>query len=73
MITIQTGTPPKDGRYVGFRRCDSYQAKDWCEPVIVTWEDQRWHCAFHIFGWIGPIPLAPWKDLVNSEIQEFDL
>lgn len=71
-MEIQTGEPPADGRYVGFRRCDSYQVKDWCEPVIATWAQGQWHTAFRVFGWIGPIPLAPWKELSRAQ-PEFDL
>lgn len=65
-MKIQVGKPLVNGRYVVFVRCASHQVKDWCEPEIATWHDGLWHHGKHVHGWIGPLPLAHWKALVNE-------
>lgn len=77
-MKIQVGKPLDNGRYVVFVRCASPQIKDWCEPEIATWHDGLWHHGkAHVHGWIGPLPLARWKALVNeanaTEQPEWDL
>lgn len=66
------GTPIKEGRYVAFVRCESFQVKGWLEPEIVTWHGGRWHCIKPIFAWIGPLPLCKWADF-KGPVREYDL
>lgn len=36
-MKIETGTPPADGRYVVFVRCEARQVNEWAEPIIAAW------------------------------------
>lgn len=65
-------TPPEEGRYVVFVRCESYQVKDWLEPEIATWAGGRWHNRRHVFAWFGPLPLCKWADF-KGPAREYDL
>lgn len=74
MLQIQRGTPPAEGRYVAFVQCASRQVPEWCEPVIATWQGDRWHCGKPVFGWIGPLPVAQCFNLRwNIPPLEYDL
>lgn len=71
-MKVQRGTPPEEGRYVVYVRCESYQVKAWLEPEVATWAWGRWHNSRHVFAWIGPLPLCKWADFKGPEM-EFDL
>ncbi|MBA3831635.1 MAG: hypothetical protein H0X34_07040 [Chthoniobacterales bacterium] len=74
---IKTGSPKIDGRYVAFVRCQAVQAKDWVEPIIMTWHSSRWHTTYianrQIIGWLGPIPVMKADDIEAKAPVEFDL
>lgn len=77
-MKINVGLPKADGYYVAYVRCDSYQIKDWCQPIIVSWADGRWQTVKTVHGWIGPLPVAKWRPLLDAAIaaeraMEFDL
>lgn len=64
---IQLGTPKVDGRYVVFFQCESHQAAEWVEPVIMTYAGNRWHLQGRkVLGWIGPLPVMKVADLDRS-------
>lgn len=65
-MKIQAGPPPSDGYYVAYVRCDSYQIKDWCQPIIVSWAFGKWQTVKHVHGWIGPLPAAKWRALLDA-------
>ncbi len=70
---IRTGKPKVEGRYVVFIQCAAVQARDWVEPIILTWASDRWHTAYaahKIIGWLGPIPVMKVADIAPVE---FDL
>jgi hypothetical protein len=72
---IRTGKPGVDGRYVVFVQCAAVQARDWVEPVIMTWAGERWHTTFakpNIRGWLGPIPVMKVAD-IETPTKEYDL
>lgn len=59
-LEISTGSPKVEGRYVVFIQCDPAGAREWVEPVIMTWSSSKWHTTFlkrKICGWIGPLPV----------------
>jgi hypothetical protein len=73
---IQTGKPKLDGRYVVLVRCTAQAARDWVEPLIMTWHSGRWHTSnlsAKIVGWLGPIPVMKVADIPEEPVQEFDL
>lgn len=70
-MTISTGNPTADGRYVVFTRCQAATAREYCEPIIVTWAGGKWHFGRRVYGWIGPLPICRALDLV--EPREYDL
>lgn len=67
---IKSGKPQVDGRYVAFVQCQAAAARDWIEPLIVTWANDRWHTSFipvsRILGWMGPIPVLKVADLAEQ-------
>jgi len=57
---IERGAPKLDGRYVVFIQCNAMAARDWVEPVVMTWSAGKWHTEFlkrKIIGWLGPLPV----------------
>lgn len=76
---IQTGTPKADGRYVVFIRCQAAAARDWVEPIIMTWHSECWNTSFipkhGIIGWLGPLPVLKVTDIEATAPAppEFDL
>ncbi len=71
-LTLQTGSPPIEGRYVVFATCVSRQCRDFCEPHIATWHGNRWHFGETVWAWIGPLPVVN-NALLATLGQEFDL
>ena len=71
---VQRGTPTADGRYVVFVRCQAASARDWVEPLIMTWANGRWHTSFlpvtRIIGWIGPLPALKVSDIDGTGLGE---
>lgn len=70
---IQTGSPKLDGRYVAFIQCDAAQAREWVEPVIMTYSNGKWHTTFlknKIVGWLGPIPPMKVADIEATEVYD---
>lgn len=83
---IKAGKPSAEGRYVVFIQCEVAAARDWVEPVIMTWAGGKWHTTFlkpKIIGWLGPIPVmkvadiepTPKFDSTDSTppVEEYDL
>lgn len=65
-MEISVGQPQHDGRYVAFVQCASTQIPDWCEPVIAYWDQKNgWHTRGAVYGWIGPLPIAKRKSLLD--------
>jgi len=68
MMTLQTGTPPTEGRYLAFVQCEGRQVGDWAEPMILTFHGGRWHAWRPVLAWVGPIP-----PMRITDIREYDL
>lgn len=68
---IKTGTPQVEGRYVAFVRCQASQAREWVEPIIMTWHGGHWHTTFiaqrRVIGWIGPLPVLKVEDIASHD------
>ena len=75
---VKSGHPVAEGRYVVFVRCQAAQARDWVEPIIMTWANDRWHSTFigdrRILGWLGPLPVLKADDIADEPAPEvYDL
>lgn len=74
---VQTGTPTVEARYVAFVRCSAAQARDWVEPLIMTWHGGRWHTTFinqrRIIGWLGPLPVLKVADIDGTGLGDGEM
>lgn len=63
--------PTEAGRYVVFVPCQARQVSNWCEPMIASWHDDKWHIGNRpVYGWIGPLPVATTAELMDRADQD---
>lgn len=76
-LSINTGAPKADGRYVAFIRCQAAQVRDFVEPIIMVWHGGKWQSTFmpraNVVAWCGPIPVMKISDIAASATEVYDL